>query len=71
MPPSITTMTRQQDEASSKTSIHSKVSAANLETVPSSVIETSFELDEETNRKLLRKIDWKLMPVAGRLSLLT
>jgi hypothetical protein len=70
MPPSITTMTHQKDEASSKASIHSKLSAANLETVPSSVVGTSVELDEETNRKLLRKIDRKLMPVASQLYLI-
>jgi hypothetical protein len=53
MPPSITTIRRQGDEASSKTSIYSKVSAINLETVLSSEIGASVELDEETNGKLL------------------
>ncbi|QGI67568.1 hypothetical protein CEK26_011519 [Fusarium fujikuroi] len=56
-------MARQENEVSSKASNHSKSSAMNLETVPSSVIGASVELDEETNRKLLRKIDRKLMPV--------
>lgn len=60
-------MTRQENEASSNASIHSKSSALNLETVPSSVIGASVELDEETNRKLLRKIDRKLMPVVSRI----
>lgn len=65
----ITTMTRQENEVSSKASIHSKSSAMNLETVPSSVIGASVELDEETNRKLLRKIDRKLMPVVRHIYL--
>ncbi|KAG5790461.1 hypothetical protein H9Q69_010470 [Fusarium xylarioides] len=56
-------MTRQENETRSSASVHSKVSAINLETVPSSVVGASVELDEETNRKLLRKIDRKLMPL--------
>ncbi|KAJ4156221.1 hypothetical protein NW754_007845, partial [Fusarium falciforme] len=55
--------TKQKDETNSNISVGGKPSALNLETAPSSVIGTAIELDEETNRKLLRKIDWKLMPV--------
>lgn len=69
MPRTSITMTDQKDKASSTASIGGKPSTVNLETVSSSAIGSSVELDEETNRKLLRKIDRKLMPVVSQVKL--
>ncbi|UQC73840.1 uncharacterized protein CLUP02_00487 [Colletotrichum lupini] len=58
-----TNMEDHKNETISNASVGGKPSIVNLERVPSSVMGSSLELDEETNRKLLRKIDRKLMPV--------
>ncbi|KAF5006339.1 hypothetical protein FDECE_7267 [Fusarium decemcellulare] len=56
-------MTDHKEETNSNASIGGKPSALNLEGVASSTFGTTLELDDETNKKLLRRIDWKLMPV--------